>query len=1695
MKQKHNKRIFFVLLFGILLFTWGMRSQSTSGVAINWDKEVGCQLYSEDGKDRKDPIFLEDIRDGICIRVCEKSIVTYTLTGNLGPAPNTTWTVSGGTILSSSNNICIVNWGTVGNASLNFVLTTPNGVVEKSICMEKIAIPKASFTVNNVLGAVLDPEVIVLPLEKPKDIYACVGQMINFENTSTVATDIVSYFWDFGDGTYSTAYEPSHTYNHDDSFTVILTVYNSCNCSSSYKKTVHIKGDGGFEILCPGVVCEGETVTYSLPFEGQDICHDSYVWNAAGASHQPIVDPHNGNATVTWDQVGNDGFALLTFVPTDCELACLLPTTIKIPVIKQHGTIYGDAAICMDSQSIYSLPQWPSTDFHWSILGDPNESAVDIILSDQRNQVILSPHEPGTFTLFATYENTLLHCGGTATFVVTVSPTTHFSGPTLICQNATASYHTDSGLPTTWVLRKSTGQVVATTNPNPGTSFVYTFNTPGNYSISVGASGTCPAQQKEITVVAIPPAVPLSTVMVLDPDNINPGTFVAAATLEVCPNAPYTYKVPNSPTKVYRWSVTHGSIEGAVAGIATGNEVLITFDGTAPPVISITSDNITPLPCSSPALNIPVPLKQINARINNGTQEMVCANTDHNVYTAKNTVNPFGDYTEGDTYAWSILPNTLGSITSGQGTKSIEVIWNNTAIQVTATLSLTITKCSISKTITIPVVIKPVPQIAITASPSTVCSGDPITFLITDTNGVPITAASGANWNFGYGETAGAIGETYTYTNITSSGADIGHDVTVYVTNPNGCLGMTNTATVHVVVHPGPPATASLSSNANAFCDPATIDATLTIATGMEPGITYQWYKNSDTNPIPGATGAVLYVTPSLGFGSYYFIATNSQNCHTKSNFISVMQFCSSGPACTLNPSPAITNTASFGCLANSGVINLTGSLSTSPVPLDSYWDIGGPNESVANYQAATFTPHYAGEYHTFHIEAYDDGNGGICRYASDKIILVPYIPDLGFNKVCNGNNNFTVTLLDKTNFFALITSPTVTYQYRLLPSGSWVPLPGNLMSGLLAGNYEIKVTVNGVYNGTAQPTCERVFTLNLATIPNQSITANPTPVSCYDTAVGFAVPLYSLTDNFLWTFEPSVTNTLATPSRVFSTPDSTYNVAVTISNTSNCALTLNKSVYVPKKCFNGTIVSAPADAKACSGTGIVLSYLPDPTIAECTPLTYTWMRGQNPIGGNTSTITVNTPGFYWVNIKRNDCKYDVPNRITPTFYPAPTLKLVGPSTVCENGNAVVDATSNASQFNWSVVHNGITTAHPEFHNLSYMILSGLGAGNYTILATVISDKGCTTTAAHTITISAAPAVPIISQAVVCPGVDSSMPYYHITLSATSDVSGVFNWSNGVSGATQTVTDGGPYQVRVTANGCSSTSQVDVPKSPENFMWIFPSGCQTTCASEGQNVLIGPRLPVEMWAWLHNEEVVSSGTGFTEPLNLTGNGSYNLMVNNGVCTFMSNPLDYTAQACEKCDIKSVKVDYIHRREDKFCSFDVGLQIDSNVSGSFALTAPNNDVIISPTAVSVAAGAFTYPFVIIPVGSNFAGGVIHLVLSATSDEKPCYTDFTFELPACDGSTGSENKVAASAKPYRITLTPNPAKSSVMLQYEGVDSATDVSLYDLSGRALAAFRTETATGELLIATDKYPPGIYLVVVRSEHGLLSQQKLVIE
>ncbi|TAF08788.1 MAG: T9SS C-terminal target domain-containing protein [Flavobacteriia bacterium] len=1665
-----RQKIFFVLILASFLLLGSAKgySQTNSGIAISWDKEVGCQTYNYD--DRK-KVFIEDIGESDCIRMCEQSVVHYTLT-NLPAGATTTWSVGGGTLSNATNTVCTVSWGAVGTGSVSFTIVSGSTILSKTLCIEKIVIPSALF------------EIAPLHQYTPDDnIYLCRDQVINFINLSSAnnGTSLISYHWVFKNnttGTFTTSseFQPSVAFTEDGEYKAILTVTNACNCTSEYVLKFKVKGRG-FEISCPTVICEGQSSIYSLPFDGMDICHEHFNWTVNGGR---VISEGGGNIEVLWNAVDSNGFGYVTFYPMDCRLDCLEPSTIKVPVIQTQGTIQGPTDICYKGQGRYKLPQWPTTDIQWEIVGNVNNDLGEIILTDQRNEVIVTPYTMGTITLRATYINTLLHCGGEAELEILISRPLEITGEQFVCQNNSSVYTTNDGIPVQWNLRTNTGVTIYSASNS--TTFSYTFNQSGSYILTATGAGYCAGEQKIITVIAKP----------LVPKGVN-------GILEVCPNSVYTYTVQNpNLSNDYYWEVTNGSIVGA----NTGNQVNVTFTGAFPATIKVYQKTISPISCMSDPKIITINQISVNAQISSNFTA-ICANSIASYQALKTGTSNL--HTDGDTYTWSfanasngLVASTLGSISNGQGTNSVDVTWNNVTAVTTVDLILTIGKCTITpapqfvKQITL----YPKTEIVITASNNPVCAGSlyPVTFTISSINGVPLSATDQVTWNFGsgaYTTAPGVFTQTTTFNN--NSTTNIGQVVTAFIANANGC-GQTNTSSVTVTVLPNPPAIATLTSQYNAFCTTAEINATITVSSNTT-GVTFQWYKNG-VALSPAQTGTSLNVTPAMGFGYYTFRVTNSNGCIRESNGINISQVCPDIEPCTITDT--ISNTS---YLSACGQITFQGT--ATGTPLSEEWIVlgSGSGNYTINGTVLTGEP---GNYKIVYKVYYPCEEGGPGYLISIKDVVIPYKPDFSYVVECANNNSFNVNFIDNSNFYAPVASQTVRFYYKLSGAAtftgpvSYDPSLGVFeIQNLPAGNYIFKQEVEGTYPGTPTIVCSKVYTVNLQGVnPFLNIIVNNNQsIKCHNTSVKFDLSIL-LEDGstVLWNFGDGASNTLTSPDRVFGIPDTTYNVTCTVTNPYGCSRILTAQVYIPKECFFGDIVALPSNATVCQGQSVTLTYIPNND--NCSVANYVWMKGNQPVIGapNSNLLTVSTSDFYWVKVKSiNECEYNSPTQIKPVFNGLPTLKLLGNTTFCENEDVVMKVNTNATDIKWYVNNN----LYAAFNNLTEAVFTGLASGNHTVTVVVTSVNGCTNTATQLINVQEAIHHIDFNVQIECE------PYYRVTITATaSNGSGIiYNWSNGDTGATIVVPDGGPYKVTATLGGCSISAQIDVPKNPENYIWIFPTGCYTDCSSE-TNYLIGPNLPLNEWSWNMDAQSDAHGSeSFADTYTLIKDGDYTLTINTGACSLESEPLHYSTTKCDKCKIERFEIKEIKQNETPYCSYTYTLVIYSNMTVPYQVTLSEdtNQVLLLPSSFTLNPGQNVIQVTVIPQ-SPFTGGVLTWNLQGTVPYKDgyelCVSKFEADIPWCNSSSKmnneSEDKILSTNS---FSMYPNPAATQVTLVYTMELEGATLEIYDLTGRSIAKKALSLTDREVTLAVDSYPAGMYMLVVKQADTILWQNKLIIK
>ncbi|MEO5776241.1 MAG: PKD domain-containing protein [Flavobacterium sp.] len=1492
------------------------------GFTLAWGSEVSCQ-WTTDGRKLE-----VDIVDGPCLRVCENSTIHYELHGNLASIASTTWTITGGTPSNETSTSLDITWSSATFCALQGVIHLTNGtevIINK--CIEKLESPHASFG--------------VYPLPAGEFYTTCVNTPTYFENYSFANSgdDNLYYNWYFSDGTTSNEFEPIHIFHEPGIYTIDLVVSNGCSCVDRVTGVISVE-KGDIQIDCPSVTCEGSRETYTID-SSYESCPD-INWQVEGGT---VLSYQNNNtqAQIMWGTGNADGFGYITLTSSSCSHCASI---VKIPIVQQVGTIKGDLYVCEKTQNLYSLPQWPTTDFNWTLVD--NGTGAILALTNQRNEIILQSQSQGVVELYCTYTNTLLGCGGTAHLTIHVQPGVRVEGPTESCVGTPATYNLldNAGtlLPSvTWTVDgPALFQQTGTNNP-----FQIAYPGPGVYYITASGPNQCGSTRFQVTVKA-QPATPTS---VLGP-NV------------VCPGTPVTYTVSPPPGATPHWTVLNGSIIGS----SVGNSILVNFNPAATTnfVVQVWYEQDG---CTSGIRSVVIGRDLPNLAITHA-DTTVCGSTYGN-YSIANT--------QADSYTWSIVPATAGSIESGQNTNSVHVLWNQQAG--TATINLQVRKCGQMYPLNpITVTIISAPSITITGS-TDICSGSAANFSFNQT---PSGTFSSVLWNFGDGATGTTNPVSHLYqTPLTGS---INYTVSATVTGANGCP-MNAFATKNVVVYPSPVVAITPASNLN-LCgqhSPGDYTYSVTMQGGFAATDQITWYHNSGVLTTGTGPGAATIDVQTTGVGSYYATVTNS-HCTSTTNTFYVTNNCAGCVATQVVDATVESNLNCQHVIAHptalpAGYTNVSWSASLPGATILS--------NDVTSFEAENVAP---GEYPLQFTATYNNGSQ-LCTTTKNLSFIIPYKANLKYQLSCGVGNNYNVKLVDFSTYYA--NTPITQWWFTIDGGTNWYA--GTAGAGgireynttLAPGTYTIGIRI--ATSGYAF--CETFMTLVVPGKPNANFT-NELQV-CAGSPVHCALSSPQPGNQYVWNFGDFSTNLQPNPSKTYST-SGTYFITLTVSDQFGCSITsAPHPVIVTPVSMAGSIQVTPANV--CQGGTMNLHF--NSTGAQV-PTNYAWYlnstTGTPLANGSSPNLTVNQNGQYLVHLQNsNGCfVYNQP-AVTAAFIPLPSTPVItGNAIACANSPIKLKVPANSSvTYSWSI-NNG--PSQPQWSNLSSIVdqQSTPGTYTYSVVATVTNSGTSCSSAAGTfqVTVVAAPDMPILSlNTVVCTP-------YQVEVVVTNPQTDVgYYWSNGGLGTSTVMSHDGPLQVRAVLNECVSKSQIDLPIDLDALAWIFPKGCYKSC-DKPTGYIIGPLGSFEKWEWLENDNVVSSGASEMLPLTNLNNSSYSMFLDNGYCQQTTGYATFTGKECEKCEfrfevkkISCVKVNNQNVYQIEFAA------VNPYTSAAWAtFTAPNGEGSFMTNTLSLPSGISTQ-FLYFNGQIGFNGGAVTIHVAASHDGKDCVQDFGIVFP--------------------------------------------------------------------------------------------------
>lgn len=1213
----------------------------------------------------------------------------------------------------------------------------------------------------------------------------CPPRTVSFTNLSTPnVTGGVTYSWDFGDGTTSTAINPTHTYTQQGSFAVTLVVTNSSGCTKVLSKPNYIqmtaKPTAGFTATNTGS-CFAPLVT---SFSNTSVGATSYQWNFGDGATSTQASP-----THTYNAAGSYTVRLIATSAAGCSDTLTIPSFVSIGNLDASFTQSATMA-CVGAPVTFTNTSTPGPGTSTWYFGDGTQATG---VNATRAYTA-----PGTYTvkLVVNYSN----CVDSALSTVTVQPkpTAAFTGaPLFSCTPPLATtFSNTSSNATSYLWLFGDGTTSTAANPTK------TYNSTGTYTVrlvAIGANGCADTLTRSAYVRIGTPAGAITA---------NPSNGCAPATLSfqaasgtsipvtsyswnfgdggtgTGQSLPHTYTAGGTYTVVVTFTLNTGCTYTAQTTVQIGAKPNAAFTG-APTTIcagqSVTFTNGTTGATSyawsigggtvSTATNPTIGFNQPGIY----TVTLLASNNgchDTEVVTNMITVNgPLADFsfTRSCTDRKTLQFTSTSTATSGSSTYAWNFGDGNTSTvqnpshtyaslgTYTVTLAVTdlITGCTSTKSTTVYVVDL---EASFTADDTTICKGQAVLF--SSPSG---PYYSNHEWNFGDGGGGygGSIAHTYTQSGI--------YTVRLIVGEIGGCAD-TLIKPLHIQVS-GP--TVAFGGTPVSGCAPLSVVFTdsSTIGAG-QPIVNRSWtFGDGQTLVTTGTSNTHVY---PLGIHTVTLVATDAAGCKdsvVKPAYISVTK-----------PTAAFTAPDTTLCVGMSITFSNTSSGASTY-----NWDFGDGTTATA---AAPVKSWNAPGTYTVRLIA---TNAAGCN---DTLTRTAYV-----------NVSTLIPSFTASDTFA--SCPPLTVQFTNTSAGTvlsqWTLGNGSFSSQqnpstvyTLPGTYTVKLKVTNT-GGCIDSVTKTIVILG----PSGSFTYTPQS-GCAPIAITFNGTAQNAT-SFTWDMNNGQTTTTTAPNytHTFTTPGY-YVPIMVLSNGAGCNVAYQGGDTI--KVSRATAGFIPSTTSLCNA-GTVSFTDTSSTTAGTTITGRTWDFGN----GQTSTaqnpsVYYGTPGTYTVlQTVTNSMGCTATATRTITILPKPNGQVSGGATVCSGGTVPLLATGGQS-YAWSPA-TGLsctTCANPT--------ATVNATQTYTVITT--GANGCHDTDQVTTTMYPQPVISVTGPQTICSGTGAA------TLAATGAATYVWSPSTGLSSATgSTVTASPPttttYLVTGTSvNGCSANGQTTVIVDP-----------------------------------------------------------------------------------------------------------------------------------------------------------------------------------------------------------------------------------------------------------------------------------------
>ena len=519
------------------------------------------------------------------------------------------------------------------------------------------------------------------------------------------------------------------------------------------------------------------------------------------------------------------------------------------------------------------------------------------------------------------------------------------------------------------------------------------------------------------------------------------------------------------------------------------------------------------------------------------------------------------------------------------------------------------------------------PVASFTASATSICVGQSVTFTDTSTN-IP----SAWTWTF----TGGTPNSSIVQNPVIQYNSAGTYQVTLVAANFNGIDTETITGYITVTAYPTVTTTTPASR-----CDTGTVTLGATASAG-----TLSWYANPTGGTALG-TGT-SFITPSISLTTTYYVETVNATCSSSRTAV----------IATVNTTPSVSST-SPGSRCDTGSVNISATISAGGNVAANYnwYDVPTGGTPIGN--GNSFNTPIISITTTYYIEAV---NGTCISPRTAVIATVNTTPTVLTTTPASRCDTGTLTL------GATASAGTLNW-YNVSSGGSILGTGTSFVTPSIS-------STTPYYVETATTTCTSVRTLVTATVNSTPTLIGTTPGSVCNSGTVTLGATYSVVATISWYANPTggsvlgTGNSFITPSISIST---TYYVEAA---NGTCGLGVRTPVIATVN--TSPTITDTANASTCGGAATTISATPS---AGSINWYFNPTGGAPFASGNSLPVSGGSATFY-AEATNNGC---ISGRTAVTFtnIPIPNITSAGSASRCGAGSVTLTTSADSGTISW----------------------------------------------------------------------------------------------------------------------------------------------------------------------------------------------------------------------------------------------------------------------------------------------------------------------------------------------------------------------------------------------------------------------------